>query len=220
MRSTWRSTSSAASGKTVTVNYAATGGTAVSPDDYTISGTSLTFTAGETSKNVPLTVVDDAAVESDETVIVTLSGPVNATLGANTAYTYTIQDNEVPAVQFQATSSSGGEATTPANLAVTLNHSSSQTVTVQYAVTGGTAISGSDFTLPGGGGGQQVIALKRDAGLLAGGVLDSRFASLTSGNVVTATVKDAGIWPSGNTAEYYNMGTTASVGGYAGDQRR
>ena len=142
---------SAASGKTVAVNYAATGGTAVSPDDYTIAGTQLTFAPGETSKNIVVTVVDDAVAESNETVIVTLSGPSNATLGTNTTYTYTITDNDMPTVQFQAASSSGSESVTSVSLPVTLGSASSQTVTVQYAVTGGTATGGGvDYTLAAG----------------------------------------------------------------------
>jgi hypothetical protein len=143
-------TLSAASGQTVTVSYAATGGSATSPADYTIGGTSLTFNPGETSKNVPITVVDDALVEGSETIIVTLSNPTNATLGANTTHTYTITDNDVPTVQFSATSSNASEATTSVNLAVTLSASSSQTVTVSYAVSGGTATgSGTDYTITG-----------------------------------------------------------------------
>jgi hypothetical protein len=142
-------TLSAASGKTVTVQYAATGGTATSPADYTISGTQLTFNPGVTSQNVPITVVDDSTSEMDETIQVTLSSPSNATLGTNTVHTYTIQDNDMPTVQFSATSSNGAESTTSVNLAVTLSASSSQTVTVQYAVTGGTATSPADYTISG-----------------------------------------------------------------------
>ena len=78
----------------VTVDYAATGGTAASPGDYSISGTQLTFDPGVTSQNIVLTVVDDGDEESDETVELTLSGPVNAILGANTVHTYTIVDND------------------------------------------------------------------------------------------------------------------------------
>jgi hypothetical protein len=79
---------------TVTVDYAVTGGTAVSPDDYSVAGTQLTFNPGVTQQNVVITVVDDGLVESDETIEVTLSNPSNATLGANTVHTYTILDND------------------------------------------------------------------------------------------------------------------------------
>jgi len=136
--------------ETVTVNYAVTGGTAVDPDDYGISGTQLTFNPGVTTQNVVLTIVDDGLVESDETVQVTLSSPSNATLGGNTVYTYTINDNDVyPTVEFDLTVSSGDESVTPANLVVSLDASYVETVTVDYSVTGGTAVDPDDYSISG-----------------------------------------------------------------------
>jgi len=83
----------------VTVQYAVTGGTATGGGvDYTLNSGTLTFNPGVTSQNIPMTVVDDSLVESNETVIVTLSSPTNATLGANTTYTYTINDNDTAAM--------------------------------------------------------------------------------------------------------------------------
>ncbi|HUW82310.1 MAG TPA: Calx-beta domain-containing protein, partial [Phycisphaerae bacterium] len=136
-------------GYTTTVDYAVTGGTAVSPDDFTVAGTQLTFDPGITSQDIVITVVDDGLVESDETIEVTLSNPSNATLGANTVRTYTIQDNDtgMPLVAFDLTASSGDESVTPVNLSVSLSASSAQTVTVDFAVTGGTAVNPDDFTI-------------------------------------------------------------------------
>ena len=51
-------------------------------------------------------------------------------------------------VAFSVTSSSGSEGSTPANLAVALSGASGSTITVDYAVTGGTASGGGvDYTL-------------------------------------------------------------------------
>jgi L-serine deaminase len=143
---------STASGQTVTVNYAVTGGTATGGGvDYTLAAGTLTFAPGVTTQNIAITIVNDTVDEVDETIQVTLSGPVNATLGANTTHTYTILDNDGPTVAFSATSSSGLESVTPANLAVVLSASSPQTITVNYAVTGGTATGGGvDYTLAAG----------------------------------------------------------------------
>ena len=93
--------------------------------------------------------MDDALDEDDETVAVTLSSPTNATLGANTTHTYTIQDNDAaPTVQFTATSSSGEASMAAVNVAF---GPSGKTVTVQYAATGGTATGGGvDYTLAAG----------------------------------------------------------------------
>ena len=101
--------------------------------------------------NISIVVVNDLLNEANETIVVTLSSPINATLGANTAHTYTINDNDAtPTVAFDAASSNGAESATTANLAVSLSAQSGQTVTVAYTVTGGTATSGVDYTLAAG----------------------------------------------------------------------
>src|SRR5439155_18284326 len=127
---------SAASGKTVTVAYAVTGGTATGGGvDYTLASGTLTFAPGVTTQNINITVVNDATDEDDETIQVTLSSPSNATLGVTTTHTYTILDNDnPPSVSFASASSSGAESVTPANLAVSLSSVSGKTVTVDYAV--------------------------------------------------------------------------------------
>jgi hypothetical protein len=87
---------SAPSGQTVTVNYAVTGGSATGGGvDVTLPAGTLTFVPGDVAKNVSLTVVNDLLVEAAETVVVTLSAPSNATLGAPVVHTYTILDNDV-----------------------------------------------------------------------------------------------------------------------------
>ena len=91
---------SAASGRTVTVAYAVTGGSASgSGTDYTLSSGTLTFSAGTTVVNISIpSIVDDSIEEIDETIIVKLSSPSNATLGTsrshNSEHTYTIRDND------------------------------------------------------------------------------------------------------------------------------
>ncbi|HUW84478.1 MAG TPA: Calx-beta domain-containing protein, partial [Phycisphaerae bacterium] len=143
---------SESSAQTVTVDFAVTGGSAVNPNDYTIAASPLTFNPGVTQQDVVITVVDDGLVESDETIEVTLSNPNNATLGANTVHTYTINDDDVyPTVAFDLTASSGDEPVTPASLAVSLSAVYPATVTVDYAVTGGDATGGGvDYTLAAG----------------------------------------------------------------------
>jgi hypothetical protein len=87
----------------VTASYAVTGGTATGGGvDYTLPSGTLTFAPGETSKNISATIVNDNATEPNETIIITLSNPSNAMLGANKIYTYTIIDNDAPANPFSA----------------------------------------------------------------------------------------------------------------------
>ena len=84
------------SSATVQVSYSVTGGTATNGSDYILSSGTLTFPPGEQYRYFALPVTNDAIDEPDETVVITLSSPVNATLGARTTYTYTILDNDSP----------------------------------------------------------------------------------------------------------------------------
>ena len=73
---------SAASGKTVTVDWKTADGTAEAGSDYTaVEATELTFMPGETSKTVTVTVLDDSEYEgSTESFDIVLEDPSNATL--------------------------------------------------------------------------------------------------------------------------------------------
>ena len=135
------------------MDYAVTGGSATGGGiDYTLASGTLTFTAGDTSEDIVISVVDDALDEGDETIEVTLSNPVNATLGSKTEHTYTIKDNDDSlTVQFDKASSNDDESDTPANLEVVLTTDPTEQVTVDYAVTGGSATGGGiDYTLASG----------------------------------------------------------------------
>lgn len=84
---------SAASAKTVTA-YFSTSGTATSSTDYSITASPVVFSAGQTSKNLTVTVVNDNLVEASETVIATLTSATNGTLGSTTSHTYTINNDD------------------------------------------------------------------------------------------------------------------------------
>ena len=102
------------SGQTVLVDYAVTGGTATGGGvDYTLASGTLTFAPGTTTQNIALTVINDGLDEYNETLEITLSNPLNATLGTNTDHVYTILDDDAAAViAFNASSSSGAESVT------------------------------------------------------------------------------------------------------------
>lgn len=91
-------TLSQASSDTITVDYAVTGGNAIgSGVDYTLESGRLTFAPQSTTRNIVLTVVDDAIVENDESITIALSRPVNAWMGEISTHTYTILDNDLAA---------------------------------------------------------------------------------------------------------------------------
>jgi uncharacterized protein YjiK len=93
-----------------TVNYAVTGGTATAGTDYvTLAAGTLSFAFnGAASQNIAITLNGDTTIESNETIIVTLSGIVNAngttTLGTATANGTITNDDTVP-VSFPASGS-------------------------------------------------------------------------------------------------------------------
>ncbi|HJS08614.1 MAG TPA: LamG-like jellyroll fold domain-containing protein [Pirellulales bacterium] len=117
--------------------------------DYTPTNGTLFFRPRSNIATIRVPIRDDSALEPDETFRVILSNPSDgAQLGAITSADVIIHDND-PSVSFVATSSERGEgAGGRSQIEVRLHPASNQTVTVTYAVTGGTATQGTDFNLP------------------------------------------------------------------------
>lgn len=147
---------SAASGLPISASFA-TGGSA-SAADYSVPTTSpLEFPAGSTATSIVLNVANDALDEGDETVTFTLSAPVNATLGAQAAYTATIVDDDAPpTLSFETAARTVNEGVGTTSVDVLLSAPSGKPVTFSIT-TGGTAGSGdfggltpSPITIPAG----------------------------------------------------------------------
>ena len=93
--------------------------------------------------------MDDALDEANETFVVTLSNPSNATLGATSIHTYTITDNDpTPTVTLSLSGSPMAEAAGAATVTATLSAPSGQDVTVNLAYSG-TATVTTDYTQSG-----------------------------------------------------------------------
>lgn len=70
-------------------------GTATNGSDFTLASGAIVITAGNTSGTISLPISDDTVEELNETIIITLSAPVNSTLGTDIVFTYTIIDNDL-----------------------------------------------------------------------------------------------------------------------------
>jgi hypothetical protein len=138
----------------VTVAYATSGGSATAGSDYTAASGTLTFAPGETSQSFSVAVLEDGDDEPNETVILALNDPVNATLGTPSEATLTIVDNDqtgtLPAVQFGSATYSVNEGGGSATINVTLSNAATGVVTVAYATSDGTATAGDDYTAASG----------------------------------------------------------------------
>ena len=76
----------------VTVSYATSDLTASSASDYTAATGSLTFAAGETSKQISVATQTDSVVESDETLQMRILSATGAAVGTPATATATIKD--------------------------------------------------------------------------------------------------------------------------------
>lgn len=139
---------------TVTVDWATVAGTA-GPADFTEASGTVTFTPGQTTRPLPVTVRGDDLVEQTETFTVRLSGAAGATLDDADGVVTVLDDDdttpgELPRVRIgDAAGPEGNTGTTPATLTVTLDKPSTTPVTVQWATEPGTA-GADDFTAASG----------------------------------------------------------------------
>jgi len=184
-------TLSSAASQDVTVAYAVTGGTATGGGtDYTLASGTATISVGSTTTNIALTVVNDSTVESDETVVVTISSPSsNATLGSNTAHTYTISNDDYNDLTGIAAVSAGGF------------HSCALT-------TGGALKCWGQNTRSELGDGS---SSNRTTAVSAAGVLATNVASVSAGSLYTCIVTTSGgakCWGEGSAGQLGDGGTT------------
>ncbi len=128
-------------------------GTANNGVDYSAIPNSIEIPAGSSSTVLLITPLDDNIREKAETVILTLKESPNYNRGTTAAQTVTINDDDTTGmvgVRFATSSSSALESATTVQIAVVLSTTSSSPVTVGYAVSGGTATGGQDYSLSSG----------------------------------------------------------------------
>ena len=134
--------------RVVTVKYADAGtGTATVGTDYVaLADGTLTFSVGQTSQTIEVSVIGDSTDEPDETLHLQLSDATYAEILEPTG-TGTIIDDDHPAVSIDSpTVSEGDHDTSLMSFTVTLSAPSTDEVTVGYVDTRtGTATSGEDY---------------------------------------------------------------------------
>jgi beta-glucanase (GH16 family) len=86
----------ATSATTVTVDYATTSGTATPGVDYTPVSNTLTFAPGATIMTATVPITDDAIYELAETIVLSLTGASDATIGLYNPTTINLVDNDPP----------------------------------------------------------------------------------------------------------------------------
>src|SRR6266436_5479988 len=139
---------SAASGKTVSANYTTVDNTALAGSDYQPVSGVVTFSPGQTSKQVTVLVNGDTQVEPNETFQVTLYNLFNASVGkAIGVGTVLNDDSPTPTVQFSAAGYNVQEDLTALTITVTRSGDSSGSASVNYASVDGTATQKGDFEL-------------------------------------------------------------------------
>jgi hypothetical protein len=147
---------SAASAKTVVVDYATADGTtnpATPGVDYEAAAGQLTFNAGDRVQYADVVVHGDGVDEADETFTVSLSNPVEAVLGSKASGIATIGDDDpTPSVSIgDAVVDEGNDGSVEAVLPVTLSAAAAEAVTVNYSTESGSASAGSDYDEVGSG---------------------------------------------------------------------
>jgi hypothetical protein len=142
---------STVSGRSVTVNWATTAGTATAGTDYVAASGSRTIAAGSATASVAITLNGDTQPEGDETFGISLTNPVNATLGDGSGVGTISNDDGAPVLSVDdVTVSEGNSGTTTATFTISLSTSSGQAVTVAWATTAGTATAGTDYVAASG----------------------------------------------------------------------
>ena len=134
------------SGRAVTVDFATANGTAQAPGDYQAGSGTVTFAAGQTSKQVTVLVNGDLLDEANETYFVNLTNPTNATISDGQGLGAITDDDPMPALSVgDVTVVEGDAGTVDATFTVTLNAPSGRNVSVDYATADDTAHTPGDY---------------------------------------------------------------------------
>lgn len=127
----------------VSVTLKTSDGTATAGSDYTATTVTVSLAAGAVSGTATIPVLNDAVIDSDETVNVTLESAVNSTLGTPAATVLTIRntDSEFAFAGDKSFPENAGSA----GVWVTRTGGVVTPATVRYSTANGSATAGTDY---------------------------------------------------------------------------
>lgn len=155
----------------ITVPYTVSGTARPGEDLVIFASGEIVIDAGSPRELLRIDLIADGVDEPNETLVLTLGQPTNATLGSPSVHTLTIEDMDgPPVVSFAIAANSVAEAVGIFPVAVTMTGKSGYSIEVYFSVTGGTA-TGEDYTIstpsplvipPMSSGGNIVLLLAQD----------------------------------------------------------
>jgi hypothetical protein len=134
----------------VTLDYATQDGTALAEGDYTAKTGSLTFAPGETAKTVTVDLNADNADELDESFNLVLSKVAGANLPDETGTAVIAGRSEATTQTIRVENAAALESAGGIDFIVRLDNPSTDTVTVDYDTSDGTATATGDYTAQSG----------------------------------------------------------------------
>ena len=144
---TFTASVSAVSANAVTFDWTTAVGSATEGVDYVAASGSRTVTPGATVATIDITVNGDVIDEIDETFVIALSNPGNATIADGSGLGTITDDDPLPVLSIDDVSVPEGDAgTSVATFTVTLSAASGQTVTVGWATADDGAAEPGDYT--------------------------------------------------------------------------
>jgi hypothetical protein len=134
------------------VDYQTIDATATAGSDYTANSGTLSFLDGEISKTFSVTILDDSVYEGDESILMSLSNAVSATIGTiNTSTISIIEDDPLPpagSLQLSGSAYLIDENDVAAQIIITVTRIGGDfgAVSVDYQTSDNSATSGADYT--------------------------------------------------------------------------
>jgi hypothetical protein len=137
-----------ATSSNVTIPFTVSG-TATLNVDYSITGSPVTIPSGGASAKIKVNLFNDAIDEYDETIVISLGSPSNATKGSPSVHTITIYDNDSePQLSFTSIGQKVDEDAGTVTITAQLDVQSGKDITVPFNSVGTASLGlNQDYTL-------------------------------------------------------------------------